>query len=116
MIAGQVRDRLRSSPAYRRAVWGMRLLLVSPFALLLVAVSAGLGVPKRVGLPLAAVTVGLGFAGVLLGWSAVSPLTRLSREIGEQHGLAPFQRAVLINRVFGRDVLGLRTRVAKGSR
>jgi hypothetical protein len=91
------------------------LLLLSPFALLLVAVSAGLGAPKAAGLPLAAAAVGMAFVGALLGWSAVLPLTRLVREVGEHHGLDASQRFGLINGFFYRDVLGLRMKAGNGS-
>ena len=106
-ISAEDRQRLRSLPAYRRTIWGMRMTLAGLPGLLLVAVSAGLGVPKQIGLPLAVAVLGMAFAGIFLAWSAALPLNRFSRTLGERYNLDVYERSAVLSGVVVRDLIGL---------
>lgn len=106
-LSAEDRQRLRTLPAYRRAIWSMRLTLAGFPALLLVGVSAGLGVPKQIGLPIAAAVIAMAFAGILLCWSVTLNLNRFSRRLGEQYRLNMYEISAMVRSDFLRDLLWL---------
>jgi hypothetical protein len=106
-LSAEDRRQLRSLPAFRRTVWGMRIALAGLPGLMLVAVSAGLGVPRQIGLPLAIAVIAMTFAGIFLAWSGALPLSRFSRTLGERYNLDPYERSALLSSVFVRDLFGL---------
>jgi len=91
----------------------MRMILAGFPGLLLVAVSAGLGVPRQIGLPLAVAVLGMAFAGVLLSWSGALPVNRFLRALADRSGLDPFERSLVFSGIFVRDVVGLGRRAPR---
>ena len=71
--------RLRISSPYRRAVWALRLMLVTPFLMVLSAVGAALLTGPAQVVPLVC-TSGLALVAMMLGWSAARSFSRTVRE------------------------------------
>ncbi|WP_130508319.1 hypothetical protein [Krasilnikovia cinnamomea] len=76
--------RLRTSPPFRRAVWAYRLMLPTPFLMVLSAV-VGVLLPGPAHVVLLVGTFGLLLVGLVLGWSAVLPFSRTLRETLPNH-------------------------------
>ena len=106
-FSAEDRQRLRTLPAYRRTIWGMRLALAAFPMILLVAVSAGLGVPRQIGLPIAVAVFIMGCAGVFLCWSAALNLNRFTRRLGAQYRLNMYEISAMVSSDFLRDLLWL---------
>jgi hypothetical protein len=114
-ISAEDRLRLRSLPAYRRAIWGMRMALAGIPGLLLVAVSAGLGVPRQIGLPLTVAVLGMVFAGIFIFWSGALPLNRSFRTLAARYSLDVYERSTVLGGGFVRDLIGLRGKAGSRS-
>jgi hypothetical protein len=79
-VSERDRERLRTSPAYGRAVWGLRLLALGPVLLAATVLLVALGV-RGGGLGFSlAIAFGSVGVGVGLVWSAVFPLMRDQRK------------------------------------
>jgi hypothetical protein len=95
--------RLRTSPAYRRGVWAIRLMLLCPFLMALSAVGAAVlsGPVQFVRL---GCTFGLALVAVGLGWSSILPLSRTLRSVLPDHPRDVFGAPVGIPTTLLREV------------
>ncbi|MEU4621740.1 hypothetical protein AB0G04_17420 [Actinoplanes sp. NPDC023801] len=109
-IAIEDRNRLRATPAYRRAVWGLRMISLSVLSGILIFLLALLRFPEAVAVPLFAVAFVAMSMGVALGWSSVLPLEKTKRAIRTKYQLDAFDAAALMNGMLIRDVVRLRNR------
>ena len=109
-VAAEDRHRLRTTPAYRRAVRGLQALslaaLLVPGTLLL----AVLGVPQVVGVGAFAVAFLAAVVGLVLLCSAMLPLGRARRAILTKYQMDAFEQALLTNGMLIRDVVRMRSR------
>jgi hypothetical protein len=94
---------LRASPAYRRAVWALRLMLCTPFLMVLSAVGAAVLTGPAQFLPMAC-TFGLALVAMVLGWSAVRPFSRRLGELLPEHPRDVFGAPVGVPTTVIRDV------------
>jgi hypothetical protein len=97
------RYRLRTSPAYRRAVWAIRLMLLCPFLMVLSAVGAAVLSGPVQFIPLVC-TFGLALVALGLGWSSILPLSRTLRSVLPDHPRDVFGGPVGIPATLVRDV------------
>lgn len=104
MISAEERQQMRALPGYRRAVWGLRMAMAGIPGLLLVAVTAGLGVPKSVGLPLAVVVIVTVFCGVFLFWSGAPAMNGFARTLAKRHNEDVYEMSADVRGVFFRDL------------
>jgi len=96
--------RLRTSPAYRRWIWAMRLLLLCPVLLFLSGVAAArvLSGPAQF-IPMAC-TFGLLLVALGIGWSSVLPFSRTLRSVLPDHPRDVFGGPVGIPTTMLRDI------------
>lgn len=105
-------DRLRLSPAYRRVVWGLRLLMFGPILLAIALLFAFVGLHGGALAGFLAVAFAAVGLGVGLVWSAAFPLLRQQRVV-----LAPLsrlRRSSIVRKMLIRDVARLRWRPVDG--
>jgi hypothetical protein len=95
--------RLRTSSPYRRAVWALRLMLVTPFLMVLSAVGAAVLTGPTQFLPLVC-TFGLALVAMVLGWSAVGSFSRTVREELPNHPRDVFGAPIGVPTTLIRDV------------
>ncbi|MFD0972205.1 hypothetical protein [Plantactinospora endophytica] len=110
------RQRVRAEPAYQRAVWGLRLVLLAPVLMGLaiggVALDVrGVGLVVLFAFPFGSMVVGLG-----LSWSSILPLMELQRVILGGHGLDRLGQAGVLRGMLLRDVLPNADPAAKSER
>ncbi|WP_412748689.1 hypothetical protein [Krasilnikovia sp. M28-CT-15] len=76
--------RLRTSRVYRRAMWALRLLLLTPFLMMLSAVGAAVLTGPAQFVPLVC-TFGLTLVALAMCWSTVLPFSRTLRKTLPDH-------------------------------
>jgi len=94
---------LRTSPAYRRAVWALRLMLCTPLLMVLSAVGAAVLTGPAQFVPLAC-TFSLALVAMVLGWSTVRPFSRALAEMLPKHPRDVFGAPVGIPTTMIRDI------------
>jgi hypothetical protein len=109
-VAVEDRNRLRTTPAYRRAVRGLQALALAVLAIPATLLLAVFGVPEVVGVAMFAVAFLTAIVGLVLGWSSMLPLERAKRAILTKYQLDAFEMSILMNGMLIRDVVGLRSR------
>jgi hypothetical protein len=113
VISEEDRDHLRRSPAFRRAVWGLRLITLAPLFVLLIFLLVSLGVPPEAGEPMFSVVFASGFVGVGLGVSSIMSLEKIKRAVLVKYQLDSFEMTLLMNGMLFRDTF--RHRKAPGT-
>jgi Na+/H+ antiporter NhaC len=108
VISAEDRTRLRSAPAYRRAVWGLRLGALVPLLMLCMVVLVGVGVAPKAGVPVFVVAFASTAVGVGLVWSSMLPLEKIKKSVLTKYQLDPVERAVLLNGMLLRDLVRFR--------
>ncbi|MEU4421278.1 hypothetical protein AB0F81_11685 [Actinoplanes sp. NPDC024001] len=103
------RARLRATPAYRRAVWALRMISLSVLLGLLLFLLALLGFPEAVAAPMFAVAFLAMTAGVALLWTSALPLEKAKRAILPKPQPDPLGAAASINGMLMRDVVQRRS-------
>lgn len=104
VISEDDRDRLRSSSAFRRAVWGLRFVTLTPVLFLLIFAFVALGVPPDIGEPFLFLVFGSGIVGVGLVMSSMIPLEKIKKVVLAKYQLNHFDIALLMNGTLFRDV------------
>lgn len=93
---------VRTLPAYRRTVWGFRLLLAGPVVLLLCALTAHL-LPFPARIVGSAISFGAGGVGIVLCWASSIPLMRFQRDVLGAAGMDELESGSFVWRLLFRD-------------
>ena len=97
VITAEDESRLRSAPAFRRAVWGLRIIALIPLFMLTLVVLVGLGADSEAGMPVFVVGFISTAMGVGLVWSSILPMEKVKKSILPKYKLDPVERSTLMN-------------------
>ena len=99
VVSAEDESRLRSAPAFRRAVWGLRIIALIPLFMLAVVFLVGLGADADAGMPVFVVGFISTAIGVGLVWSSILPMEKAKKSILSEYKLEPAERSSLMNRL-----------------
>jgi len=97
VISAEDQIRLQSAPAFRRAVWALRILALAPLFALALVVLVALGLAPGAGTPVFVVAFISTALGVGLGWSSILPMEKVKKAVLPKYELDPVERAALMN-------------------
>jgi hypothetical protein len=100
VISAEDRNRLRSAPAFRRAVWGLRIIALIPLFMLALVVLVALEIAPGAGTPVFAVAFISTAVGIGLVWSSILPMEKVKKSVLSRYKLDPVERSVLMNGLF----------------
>jgi hypothetical protein len=100
VISTEDGNRLRSASAFRRAVWGLRLIALVPLFMLALVVLGPLGVAPASGTPVFAIAFVSTAVGVGLVWSSILPMEKVKKSVLPKYELDSVERSVLMNGLF----------------
>lgn len=99
MISAEDRKLLQSTPAFRRAVWGLRIAALAPLFVLGLVVLVALEVAPEAGAPVFTVAFITTAVGVGLVWSSILPMEKVKKAILPKYQLDPVERSALMNKL-----------------